>query len=168
MLRPARFLHRNGYLRTTPLRRLGLDVLAASGLGFLGLRGLHAALGGRGERSEPAEAETVPEFGAWADAVWERCRERYAVIAVRDAKMQNVLLPASGWPPGIRLRIRRGGEVLGWAVVMDTAMSNDHRFGDLRVGSVVDALALPEHAEAVVGHTADAAGYAIRTGKNGQ
>jgi hypothetical protein len=151
VLRPARFLHRNRYLRSTRPRRLGLDLLAASGLAFAGLHGLHAVLGSRGERSQRAEAEVVQEFGVWADAIWERCRERYAVIATRDASTQNVLLPPSGWPPGIRLRIRRGGEDLGWAVVMDTQMRNDHRFGDLRVGSIVDVLALPEQAGAVVG-----------------
>jgi hypothetical protein len=60
-------------------------------------------------------------------------------------------VPEQGWPPGLRLRVRRDGRDLGWAVVLDTQMQGDRRFGTCRVGSVVDCLASPADAEAVVG-----------------
>jgi len=44
----------------------------------------------------------------------------------------------------------RQGTVIGWAVPLDTAMRDDKHFGNLRLGSIVDALALPEDAPAVM------------------
>ena len=62
----------------------------------------------------------------------------------------NLLAPATGWPPVTRLRVERAGKVLGWALVMDTRMRGDARFGDLRVGSIVDCFADPADAGDVV------------------
>lgn len=149
--KPARFLRRNRYLRGTAARRLGLDLLALSGAGSLGVRALHTGLALQRTRSAPAQAEEFQVFEAWADDLFARCIPRYRALACRDAATMNALLPPARWPNAIRLRVTRGAETLGWAVVFDTQMSDDGRFGSLRVGSVVDALALPEHAEAVVG-----------------
>ena len=74
-----------------------------------------------------------------------------AVLATRDGATMNALLAPGRWPPAHKLRVVRDGRTLGWAAVMDTSMRDDERFGSLRVGSVVDALADPEDAEAVVG-----------------
>ncbi|NNL67905.1 MAG: hypothetical protein HKP30_16775, partial [Myxococcales bacterium] len=152
VLKPVRFLRRNRYLRTTAARKLALDALAWSGAGSLGLRALHAGLGIGKQRSAPAEVEIVPRFEAWADALFERCKGAYVAIGARDADTMNALVPeGERWPPGIRLRVRRDGETIGWAIVLDTSMEDDRRFGTCRVGSVVDCLAHPDDAEAVVG-----------------
>jgi hypothetical protein len=150
VLRPFRFLRLNALLRSSPARRLVLDLAALSGAGHVLLKLLHAALRWRHGQRFGARAMEVPAFGAWADALWERCRGRYAAIAQRDAASMNALLPAQGWPVGIRLKIDRGDRTIGWAVVMDTAMDGDARFGSLRVGSVVDCLADPADAGEVV------------------
>lgn len=150
VLRPYRFLRHNGLLRSEPKKRLALDLLALTGAGSIGLRALHLGLRLSSLRRFGAHAELVPRFGPWADALWERCKHAYTALAVRDSDAMNTLLPGHGWPPGLVLRVRRGGEDIGWAVVMDTAMHGDVRFGDLRVGSVVDCLALPEDAAEVV------------------
>jgi hypothetical protein len=125
--------------------------MAHTGAGSLAVRALHAAQTVRGGRAPRAEVEVVPEFGDWADDVWDRCAEAYSVIALRDRTTLNVVLPPEGWPHAIRLRVTRDGSTLGWAVVLDTQMSGDRRFGDLRVGSLIDGLALPDDAPAVVG-----------------
>jgi hypothetical protein len=128
-----------------------LDLAAFSGAGSVGLPLLHAALRWRsGGGRFSSRATVVPAFGPWADELWERCRGRYTAIAQRDAASMNALVPAQGWPPGLRLKVDRDGRTLGWAVVMDTAMQGDARFGDLRVGSVVDCLADPADAGEVV------------------
>lgn len=150
VLRPARFLRLNAYLRSTPLRRAALDLLAFSGAGFLGLHALHALLRLKAYRRFRATAVEVPDFGAWADALWQRCRNRYRAIAVRDAASMNALAPAAGWPPVTRIRVERSGEIIGWALVMDTRMQNDARFGALHVGSIVDCLADPADTGEVV------------------
>lgn len=150
VLRPVRFLRLNRLLRSSPLRKLALDFGAYSGLGSVGLRALHAAIRWRHWSSFRATATEVPDFGAWADELWLRCKDRYQAIAQRDAASMNVLAPAEGWPPVIRLKVDAGGRNLGWALVMDTAMKDDARFGDLRVGSIVDCLADPADAGEVV------------------
>ena len=155
---PIRFLRRNAYLRDSTRNRLALDLLAFSGAGWLGFKLLHWGLGLRGPAHRDATAEEVPSFGAWADALWERCTTAYQALGVRDAKTMNALVPAEGWPNGIRLRVRRAGEDIGWAVVLDNQLENDPRFGDLRVGCVADCLALPEDAGAVVAGHGPAAG----------
>lgn len=150
VLRPRRFLRRNAYLRGTRARRLALDALAWSGAGAIGIHALHAALRLRSGRRFGARAEEVARFEAWADALWERCRNRYAAVAVRDAASMNALAPEQGWPAVRRLKVARAGETIGWVLVMDTVMQGDARFGDLRVGSVVDCFADPDDAGEVV------------------
>jgi hypothetical protein len=147
--RPFRFLRHNAYLRRTAGRRRLLDVLAFTGIGPLGLRAMTAAKQGL-RRAPAATAEVVDSFGPWADELWESCKSSYQAIAVRDSASMNVLIPQVGWPPATRLRVKARGQDVGWAAVMETAMSGDERFGDLRVGSVVDCLARPEDAALVI------------------
>ena len=137
---PYRFLRQIRALRSSPLRRLACDAAAFSGAGWLALW-----LAGIARRPAAAPPLATPaSFGGWTDAVWENCRARYAMSAVRDAATLDLLYPTSD--PRF-LRIRAGG---GWAVLLDTAMQGHKQFGDLRVGSIVDALAPPEDAGAVV------------------
>jgi hypothetical protein len=143
-----RFLRNIQYLRTTRFRRWLLDLLACSGLAWAGARIVDAALS---RSSGPALAvEHTGEFSSWADELWWRCRDRYSMIGVRDASVLNVL-----YPPGdarfIRLKILDGRRVAGWSVVLDSTKSGDKYFGNLRVGSIIDCLALPEDAGRVMG-----------------
>lgn len=154
---PYRFLRKNGSLRRSPALRMLLDFLAFSGLGSLGLTMLMSAQGwiSRFRRRSirtggPVRTTEFEHFDAWADELWDRCKPHYAALAVRDAGIMNTLLPQGTWPKAIKLKVTRGSEVIGWAAVMDTTMKGDPRFGDLRLGSVIDCLAAPEHCFAVV------------------
>jgi hypothetical protein len=155
VLKPFRFLRRNAYLRSSPWRRAALDALAFTGAGSIGLRALHASLRFGARRRFRSTAVEFAEFGPWADELWARCRGCYAAIAVRDSASMNALAPSGAWPPVIRLRIQRSDALLGWALVMDTAMRGDARFGDLRVGSIVDCLAKPADAGEIVAAASD-------------
>ena len=150
ILRPARFLRLNNYLRDTPVRRLALDVLAFSGIGYVGVKALHGMLGLRGLGKRNAVAEKVPTFGPWADELWEQNYSKYTCVAVRDQKTLNRLMPPGQWPEVTRLRIHRNSETIGWAAVMERQMQDDPRFGTLRVGSVVDIFGDPEDAAEIV------------------
>jgi hypothetical protein len=157
VLKPARFLRLNKYLRNKDLNKLLFDIAAFTGLGTLGIHALHRAIEMRAsplpslELFTRAEAEVVSTFGPWADELWEKAKHSYTAIACRDAATMNVLVPKNGWPAGIRLRVVKAGRTIGWVVVMDTNLAGDARFGDLRVGSVVDALAEPRDAAEVIG-----------------
>jgi hypothetical protein len=147
------FLLQNGELRKDANRALAQDILAKSGLGNIAMGSLHAALRLKSKKRFSAEAEVVTEFGDWADTVWEKVSPRYDAIAVRDSATMNAMIPAVHktleWPSPTRLRIRKNGETLGWAVVMQEQKEGG-RFGTLNVGQVADYLALPEDAGEVV------------------
>jgi hypothetical protein len=107
-----------------------------SGLGWPVLKGLPQRL--------PADltSNEVTSFSSWADALWVQAKGHYAMIAVRDAAILNTLYPNSD-KRFRRIRVLYRGAVVGWAVVMSTPMKNHSYFGDMRVGSVVDCLAVP-------------------------
>src|SRR4051794_14648982 len=126
---PARVLREIAPLRQTPARRLAADLAAATGLGWLGVTALNRV------RTAPTDAavhaETVADFGAWADDVWEQSRGDYSMIGARDRDTLNVLYPAD--KPFVRVRVRRRGAIVGWAVALDTRMAGNKYFGNLRL-----------------------------------
>lgn len=146
VVRPGAFARKNGVLRADPRKRVLLDALAYSGLASIGGRMMNAALRLRSLQRFDGRAEVVPEFGSWTDALWERAKHDYAAIAVRDSRAMNTLLPPGEqhyeWSEQIRLRVRdRAGKDIGFAIVCVRKMESHARFGDLVVGTVVDALA---------------------------
>jgi hypothetical protein len=130
-----------------------LDLAAASGLASLGAALARLALR-NGPRLGRAHAEVVPEFGPWADAVWERCRGRYSFVSLRDAATLSRVYPAVR-PRIERLRLERDGEPIGWAVLQHAQMKGNPRFGSLHVGRITDCLAAPEDAAIVIRAAAD-------------
>jgi hypothetical protein len=131
-----------------------LDALAITGLGALGIRALHAAsvIRHAGARAE-ASASVVEEFGDWTDDIWRSSSASYECIAVRDRAMMNRLLPRTGWPGGMRLKIESRGRVVGWSVVHAKRMHNDARFGALYVAQISDCFASPGDAYDVIAAT---------------
>lgn len=142
VLHPSRFLRNIVYLRSTPLRGAALDALAYSGLGWLGVRAYQRLKARPAAVDKSCTAETVDEFGPWTDEIWQASHAQYRMIAVRDRTILNILYPASD-PRWIRLAVRRGNQVVGWATLLNTPMEGHNFFGDMRVGSIIDCLALP-------------------------
>jgi hypothetical protein len=143
VLHPGRFLRHIKALRTSPLRRVALDATAYTGAGWVGMKAL-GLVTGFGRRLPVCAVDLAPGFAPWADEVWEGSRSAYALTAQRDASTLEQLYPASD--PRF-LRVRAAG---GWAVVLDTQMEGHKQFGDMRVGTIVDCLAPPESAGAVI------------------
>jgi hypothetical protein len=139
VLRPSRFLRNIRPLRTTALRRLALDVAALSGAGWLAMK-----LMKHGAPVASVKHEMASTFSPWADEIWQRSRDSYAIIAERDTDTLDALYPRSD---ARFLRVRTPG---GWAVLLNTQMRDHKQFGDMRVGSIVDCLAPPGEAGAVM------------------
>ena len=138
VIHPGRFLRQIRHLRSSPLRRAALDAGAFSGAGWVALKALGMT------RRAAGACELSNGFAPWADEVWERSRPAYALVAQRDAATLDQLYP----PSDARfLRVRAAG---GWAVLLDTQMENHKQFGDMRVGTIVDCLAPPESAAAIM------------------
>jgi hypothetical protein len=142
VLKPYRFLRMNRYLRQSGRQRSLLDLLAWTGAGSLGIRVLQWLHRWRAPASARASggatSSVVDSFGDWADALWAKCQDDYRCLAVRDSKMMNRLLPATGWPGGTRLRVDRDGVTVGWAVVHCKQLQDDPRFGNLYVAMITD------------------------------
>jgi hypothetical protein len=145
--RPARFLREMRSFRSTRVRRLMTDIAAATGLGSLALTTLQTARSKRGRSN--SRAEVVQSFSSWADDLWNDCKGRYGMIALRDSQALNILYPL-GSERVLRYRVYQGDNVLGWAVLSVRQMQDDLQFGNMVVGSIVDCLALPENALAVI------------------
>jgi hypothetical protein len=146
IVHPKRFLREMQALRTSPLRRSVMNVSAAVGLGWLGIRGVQSVLRARRPRSAPFTAERAGEFSTWTDALWLQTRERYRMAAVRDSEALSRLYPRAQ-EHFTRLRVSQGTTDLGWAVVGERR--RDAKYGSLRVGSILDCWAAPENALAV-------------------
>jgi hypothetical protein len=149
VLNGTRFLRHIRYVRTTRLRALLLDLAAVSGTGWLGAHMARALLTRRPRITAPLQVDVVERFGDWADELWRACQASYSFVAVRTSEVLNRVYPP-GRPGVYRLRVSSGGRVIGYAVVQDEESQHSEFMGEMRVGTVVDCLARPEHTNAVM------------------
>lgn len=152
VVHPGSVLRHLEYLRARPWRRRALDLVATLGLASLPLRAYHVLRDRHRRLARSCQVEPVERFADWADDVWRESRPAYAMSAVRDAASLDVLYPSSD-RRFVRLRVGRGASTVGWAVVINHALQDHRHFGSVRLGSIVDALALPG-CEAAVTSTA--------------
>ena len=142
VVKPFQFLRKCLHLRKRPWLKLAADAAAFSGTGWLAVKGAHFLKRSYGHRRGCA-ADLVPHFDPdWCDPVWHAAKDSYAMIAVRTANVLNELYPA-GDTRFERLRVMKNGSVVGWAVALNTQMIDHNYFGNMRVGSVADCLAVP-------------------------
>jgi hypothetical protein len=147
VVHPARFLRQMQPLRNSAVRRWFADLAAFSGVGWAGMKALQTLRQLRSPRREAFDVEIIEDFADWADSLWQQNRSAYAITAVRDRATEQTLYPRTD-RHFTRLRIRRGGQDIGWAAVGERR--RDEKYGDMRVGSIVDCWAAPENALPVV------------------
>ncbi len=143
---PARVLRNIVPLRSSRGRRVLMDLLAVSGGGWLGLRIMQA----RPTAARGIGIQPVNGFDCWADVLWHRCKTVLSFGAIRLRTALNLLYPATGGR-FLTLKMTRGSDDVGWVVLRDTQMRNHRYFGNLRVGTIIDGMAVPEEVPAVVG-----------------
>jgi hypothetical protein len=150
----GRFAREVRHLRRRPALARLLDAAAATGAAGLGASLVNLALQRAPRPDGGVELEAIDAFGPWADELWQRCRERYSFVGVRDTETLNRLYPSRQRFRGVR--VSRGGRTVGWAVLDSKRMSGDSKFGSLHVGRLADCFAAPEDAELVVRAAVDA------------
>jgi len=136
---PREVLRDLAWLRTNPGLRLVMDAAARSG-GGSGIAALQ-----RLRTQQPFGEMTVStagDFGDCADSLWNRARPAFSMLADRSSAVLKARYPASD-PRFQRLVIGSPSGMIGWAVVLATAMNHHRHFGNLKVGTIVDSLALP-------------------------
>lgn len=144
----TRFFREIQALRTSPARRIGLDMAALSGLAAVGIHTLHAWKTKRPAR-EPASIEPCPSFEGWADEIWNAAKTEYSLCGVRTQAALNCLYPKRIERLS-RFHVRVSGTSVGWAVVQVSPMHDHKYFGDLRLGVVVDCMATQKFAHHVL------------------
>ena len=152
IVNPSRFLRNMQTLRSSPSRKFLLDLAAYSGAGwagsklFQGYRALGAPRSPTVECCEVANFETA-DAAESLQSLWEQARQTCSFTAMRNAEALRTL-----YPPELthltRLVVKRNGSALGWAVVGERR--KDAKYGNMRVGSVVDCFALPGELFSVV------------------
>jgi hypothetical protein len=131
-------------------RRAASTLLRYSGAGLLASRTWRATSAWRTRGTRTVGAEPVREWGAWADDVWERSGGVFCAAAVRDRRTLPALFPADD-PKFPAFRLCDGDETIGWVVVAVTRTVDSPHFGNLSVGTIVDALTVSGRERAAVG-----------------
>lgn len=147
VLRPFAFLRNARVLRNKRYMAPVCDAAAFSGLGWLGLKALQFRPSAKQEPGITVTCE--PDFGPWADAVWERSAPHYSICGERNQKLLNLLYPPDD-PRWIRCVVRRNGEPIGWALMLCTDANNHKQFGNMRLGSIADCLSAPKDAGLII------------------
>lgn len=138
---PFQFFRKIVYLRRKWSTKILLDILAYSGVGWLAVKSLRLIHRMRRQVAADVTSEVVECFSSCVDDVWFRSKHLYSMIAVRDSTILNTLYPSTS-KRFTRINVLRRGEVIGWAVVLNTQMEGHNYFGQMRVGSVIDCLAV--------------------------
>jgi hypothetical protein len=152
IVNPSRFLENMQTLRSSIARTLLMDIAAYSGAGWAGTKLLQSYRALRAPRALATECTEVASFelagvAESVQSLWEQAQPTCSFTAVRDAEALRILYP----PAQTHLRrvlVKRDGVAIGWAVVGERR--KDAKYGDMRVGSVVDCFALPGELFSVV------------------
>ena len=142
VVRPAAFFRNLTYASTYKGGRFVAQVLAASGLGWLGVKCVNTLRTGSPPRADELSWQLVPEFGDEVNPIWEAARANCSLVAVRDRASLARLYPRRV-EKFLRILVTRAGKPVGWAVALDTPMHGHKFFGEARLGSVIDCFALP-------------------------
>jgi hypothetical protein len=142
------------YFKKHAKLRYGALLGAYSGAGAA-MSGLLALRRRRAAGLSGYEHSVEEAFDDWADRIFDDCLPDYGVAMRSDATTLNILHPPD--KPGLtRLRARRkgakrgAGQDAGWILVASKQMRNNHHFGDLKVGTLVDGFGRAADAPALV------------------
>ena len=152
VVNPSKFLRNIETLRSSAARKLLLDLAAYSGAGWTGSKLFQSYRALRAPRLAAVECSEVSIFDGdgitqSVQSLWEQARQSCSFTAVHDAASLCVLYPPSQTHL-TRLIVQRGDRAIGWAVVGERR--KDAKYGNMRVGSVVDCFALPGELSSVV------------------
>jgi hypothetical protein len=148
VVRASRFLRELQMLQTPKLRRVLGGIAALSGAGKAALtlmqyRAAVSALSPSGLSFEPVRA-----WGDWVEEIWERCRRDYSFAISRNLDTVRELYPLDEQTRGYV--VRRSGRPVGWISVRVTQMRDHPYFGNLRVATLLDGVALTDAMRASV------------------
>lgn len=148
MCRPARVVGQLPALRTSGARRVALDAMAMTGVATLGAHMVHRwKTRSRKKRVTRVVQDTL--FPVECDKLASEAATAHRITAERTQTVLQRLYPATE-PRFLRVFVYADGQLLGWAVCLDTQMNGHSHFADLRVGTIIDCDAMPGAAVEIV------------------
>lgn len=148
-LRAGPFLRHLKPLQSRAPLRLAARLAAATGVASVALAAAKWLRRPHRKHRAGLSFETVENFGPWADEAWEAARGGYSLCADRSSASLNRLYPQREGE-NHRVKVLQNGETLGWFVARSRPMKGHKYFGDMRVGSLIDGMALPGGETSVV------------------
>lgn len=144
----TRVLRELNYLKDSARLRYGalLGAYSGAGAGVSGLLALRRKLSSTRRGSLSGYEDSVVEgFDDWADRIFTHSRSEYQAAIRSDATTLNIVYPPNDHRY-IRIGVRRKGTRtdVGWIVVASKQMSDNHYFGNLKVGTLVDGFGRSE------------------------
>ena len=94
VIRPFNFLREITFLRKSKFRRVLMDLLAITGIGWISIKLFQTILKKRDSEKNSISVEIVNDFSDWADKLWNISKSVYSMIAVRDSVTLNILYPS--------------------------------------------------------------------------
>jgi hypothetical protein len=151
--RAPKFLQNLQSLRRHHLKRALADIGAYTGIGsFL----IHAYQTLKSNMPEAvATYDRLDQFDDWVDQVWEKAKKELSFSIESTAGVLNALLPIAD-DRLFRLRIISEGSAIGWAILLISDYRSHTHFGNMRVGTIVDAMSWPGKERSVVAAALDA------------
>lgn len=143
-----RFLQEIEPLRRTPARRVLAQVAAWSGAGAVAIHGMQSRTIFRFRRGVSVEVEALNAWPEWVDSVWDEAKSGCSMAGMRTRENLDALYPLAA-SPWAAYACRHNGRAVGWLVLLATQMREHKHFGNLRVGTVLDGLAIPGFEDAV-------------------
>jgi hypothetical protein len=151
VLHAQRFFRLARILRRKPWMAWMMDAAAWTGAGYAAVQLAQMRPWASKVDLSSTDVEVMERFDGKEDELWESCANTYRMIGLRTHNILNILYPEQV-KEFRRLRVRRHGKLLGWAVVIVQPFQGDKFYGDLRVGIITDCLAPRENARIVTAH----------------
>ncbi len=154
--KPRAFLNDFEYINTLKkflLKKIAINIVKIFGLLYL-IKGLISIYTStyrliKSGKYKGVNSEIVEEFSDFADGLWQQNKDFYSIVAQRDQHLLNQIYPKTS-PQFHRLKISKNGVCIGWVVMLCTQMSNDKYFGNLKLGTLIDAFSSPHDAELLI------------------
>jgi hypothetical protein len=139
------------WLRQSARLRLLLDLARTTGIlaGIVGLARLYRRAF-RPRLPAGVSFAEVPDFSEEIDELFLSVSGDYGLMCDRRAAAMRARLPANE-SKLLRMVLRKSGKVAGWVVISISRLSSHTQFGNMKLGCIVDGLALPADVDLVVG-----------------
>jgi len=149
VIKAGSFLKNVKLLRSTKPRRIIMDILAASGLGNLGLMLFNIT-----HKRVPANgcvAENFSTFGDWSDNLWDAYKDEYDFTAARDQSTMNALYPEG--ERFLKLKILDNSKEIGWVIAVVSQLQGHNYFNNMKTGTILDCWGSKKHYDKIIAVT---------------